>query len=190
MWLIVGLGNPGQEYAFTRHNIGFMVVDAWEPELRIVSKVNASYGIVKKCLYGVTEIAILKPFTYMNRSGIAVKEAIRLLGIGTKERLVVIHDDLDLPLGRIKIVKRGSSGGHRGVDSIIYHINTNEFTRVRVGIDRPKRDESVYEYVLSVPYEEERRKFQEIIERGVEALKMIVERGTCEAMNYFNRKKV
>ncbi|SFM91419.1 aminoacyl-tRNA hydrolase [Thermodesulforhabdus norvegica] len=186
MWLIVGLGNPGPEYSFTRHNVGFLVVDLLVDRLTLRQEFKMPWGIVKKCLCKCGEIAIVKPVTYMNRSGIAVKEALRLLDVNPLDELVVVHDDLDLPLGRLKVVRKGSSGGHRGVQSVIDSLGTNEFGRVKIGIGRPLYGESVYEYVLSPPYGEEEKKFCEMIEKGVEALEVIVSRGFDEAMNRFN----
>lgn len=186
MWLIVGLGNPGPEYTFTRHNIGFLVVDALGQRVKVVKEFTKSWGIVKKCLCKFGEIAIMKPVTYMNRSGVAVQGALQILDVDPQSELLVVHDDLDLPLGRLKIVRRGSSGGHKGVQSIIDSLGTSEFGRVKIGIGRPSRGEGVYEYVLSPPYPEEEKKFYEMIEKGVEALEVVIASGFEEAMNRFN----
>lgn len=185
MKVIIGLGNPGSKYLFTRHNAGFMVVDKFELNVEIVKEHTKWWGLVKKVLYKGSEVIIVKPLTYMNRSGIAAEEVLRLACEEPKNMLVV-HDDLDLPVGRLRVVRKGGSGGHKGVNSIIGAIGTNEFPRLKIGIGRPLRGESIYNYVLSPPYEDELDKFYKTLEKGVEALGVILEHGIEEAMNRFN----
>ncbi len=185
MILIIGLGNPGSQYTLTRHNAGFMVADMFSFDIKVVKKETKSWGIFKKGLYKNQEVGIVKPLTYMNRSGVAVAEVLELL-CEKPENMVVIHDDLDLPVGRLRIVRKGGAGGHRGVQSIIEAIGTNNFPRLKIGIGRPLRGESIYEYVLSMPYEDQIEIFHKTLKKGVEALKVIIESGLDEAMNRFN----
>ena len=185
MLIIVGLGNPGPKYLFTRHNAGFMVVDMFCFDLKIVKEETKSMAICKKGLYKNHEVCIVKPLTYMNRSGMDVLKALEAT-CEQPENMVVVHDDLDLPVGRLKIVRRGGSGGHKGVQSIVDALGTNAFPRLKIGIGRPMMGESIYEYVLSAPYEEEMERFHKTLQKGVEALKVIIENGLDEAMNCFN----
>lgn len=152
MKLVVGLGNPGREYAKTRHNIGFMVVDhlAREEEVKVSKKGFSSLWAKGKI--GDEEVLFLLPQAFMNRSGEAVREIKDYYRIEDRD-LVVVHDDLDLPLGRIKLDFEAGAAGHRGVGSIIEVLGTKGFYRVRIGIGRPARKEEVEAYVLS-PFEE------------------------------------
>ncbi|HDL89355.1 MAG TPA: aminoacyl-tRNA hydrolase [Thermodesulforhabdus norvegica] len=185
MKVIIGLGNPGSKYLFTRHNAGFMVVDKFALSVEVVKEHTKWWGLVKKVLYKGSEVIIVKPLTYMNKSGIAAEEILRL-ACEEPENMLVVHDDLDLPVGRLRVVRKGGSGGHKGVNSIIGAIGTNEFPRLKIGIGRPLRGESIYNYVLSPPYEDELDKFHKTLEKGVEALGVILEHGIEEAMNRFN----
>lgn len=152
--LIVGLGNPGAEYSGTRHNIGFYVVDAlvthFDHLVRFKEKWNGLYG---STVYSGAKVHFVKPQTFMNRSGQSVSQFYTFYKI-SPERLVVVHDDLDMAPGRIKLVKGGGSGGHNGIKSIVAAIGTNDFYRLKVGIGRPgqgavHKDFPVEKYVLS-----------------------------------------
>lgn len=183
MFLIVGLGNPGKEYEDTRHNVGFMVVDKLAEKLGIkVDRVKFK-GLFGEGFFEGEKILLLKPMTYMNLSGQSVLDAVKFYKIPT-ENLVVIYDDMDLPLGRLRIRKKGSSGGHKGMESIIYHIASEGFPRIRVGIGRPKDD--VVDYVLGKFEPGEKKVIDAVIEAAAEAAVTIVQHGVEEAMNRYN----
>lgn len=184
--VVAGLGNPGKQYEKTRHNIGFQVVDGLAGRFYIPfeeRKFRASWGI------GTVEgkkVLLIKPLTFMNRSGEAVSEMLRYFGISAAQMLVV-HDDLDVACGRVKLVRQGGAGGHRGILSIIEHLKTRDFPRLKLGIGRPTGGEPVEAYVLQRPYPEQEKSFEEMLSRGVEAVRMVLSSGLEEAMNRFNR---
>ncbi|MDY0041189.1 MAG: aminoacyl-tRNA hydrolase [Desulforhabdus sp.] len=185
---LCGLGNPGQEYAATRHNVGFQVVDRLAQAYGIVlqqRKFKASWGT------GVVagrKIFIVKPLTYMNRSGEVVVDILKYFGI-TAGQMLVIHDDLDLPIGRIRLVPKGGAGGHRGVSSIMEHLGQQDFPRLKLGIGRPAHGETVESFVLRPPYPEDTLAFNEMVERGFEAVHTVLSTGLVAAMNRFNRQE-
>ncbi|MCX7845019.1 MAG: aminoacyl-tRNA hydrolase [Dictyoglomaceae bacterium] len=184
---IIGLGNPGFEYSKTRHNIGFMVVDYIQnyfdfPKWTKMNSYHCSFAEVSN-----KKIYLIKPQTYMNLSGIGVREFIFNFSFNSKEMLV-IHDDLDLELGRIRIRYNGKDGGHKGIKSIIEEINSKEFYRLRIGIGRPKFKEDIIEYVLSNFENEEKEVINKIIRLTPEIIKVILEEGWEKAQNLFNRK--
>lgn len=183
--LIFGLGNPGHHYALTRHNLGFMVVD------RLAGKLGVSLGrheygaLVGEGWPAGKRLLLLKPQTYMNRSGLSVSHALADTGLAPSE-ILVIHDDLDLERGRIRIRPRGGSGGHRGVQSVIDALGTEAFPRLRVGIGRPPPGVDPVCYVLQ-PFEpEEREVMEEAVERAAAAVELMLAEGLEEAMNRFN----
>ncbi|MFA5353093.1 MAG: aminoacyl-tRNA hydrolase [Thermodesulfovibrionales bacterium] len=184
MWVITGLGNPGRKYARNRHNVGFMVVDQIAQEYGIPLREGEKYSIGKGAVEGQT-VVLLKPLTYMNRSGLAVREILKKDGI-RPEMLVVIHDDLDLETGSLKIRKDGSSGGQKGVGSIIQEIGTGFFTRVKIGIGRD-RDLAVSDYVLSDFPSSEKVVVKDAIIKAMNAVAVILTEGVDMAMNRFNR---
>ena len=147
MKLIVGLGNPGKEYEGTRHNCGFMVIDTLAEKLNVDVVQNKFKGLYVKFKYHGEDIILLKPQTYMNLSGESVIAAMQFFKID-KEDLLVIYDDLDMPVGKLRLRKTGSAGGHNGIKNIIAHLNSQDFKRIRVGIDRHKYMK-VVDYVLS-----------------------------------------
>ncbi|MBZ0155849.1 MAG: aminoacyl-tRNA hydrolase [Alphaproteobacteria bacterium] len=188
MRIIVGLGNPGNKYARTRHNVGFMVVDQLAEEYRIPFVEEGLYLIGKGGIGG-QESVLLKPLTYMNRSGTAVKRVLRKMNIfsdGPGDSLIVIHDDLDLVPGIIRLRRNGSSGGHRGIESIIQETGTRDFVRVKVGIGR-EEGRPVEEYVLGTFSPSEKKLIKDAIINAAEAVCIIVTEGIEKAMNRFNR---
>lgn len=185
MWAIVGLGNPGGRYAHTRHNVGFMVVQEIAGTLGISLNERRRYSAGKGSIGG-GEVVLLEPLTFMNLSGAAVREAMRRYGVGP-ERLVVIHDDMDMETGKLKIRKTGSSGGHKGVQSIIEHIGTGNFIRVKIGIGR-QPGTPPEKYVLSRFRRDEAPALKEAIANAAEAVMEIIGTGVEGAMNRFNRK--
>ncbi len=187
MWVIAGLGNPGSKYANTRHNIGFKVIDQISKETNIPLEKKSTYIIGKGPIDG-EEIILLKPFLFMNKSGIVVNKILGKFDV-EPNKLIVIHDDLDLAVGVIKIKKNGSSGGHKGVESIIQEIGTKNFIRIKIGIGRDP-DIPVEKYVLSDFRPDEKDIINETIIKGVQAVFCIVKDNVDKAMNIFNRPKL
>lgn len=184
-FLIVGLGNPGAEYRLTRHNFGFMVLDAlaehWSLQLKKI-KFNAVY--VEDRFKG-NKVVLAKPLTFMNESGRSVAPLMRYFKVPT-EHMLVIHDDLDLPLGTLRIRPSGSSGGQRGIESITKLLGTQEFPRMRLGISRPPGQMDPKDYVLKnfLPNEEELKKI--VLGQAIEAIECFIENGLTTAMNRYN----
>lgn len=189
MKLIVGLGNPGLIYAGSRHNIGFAVLKSLAGSLKAVLKRdNSSSALVGIAKLGREELILALPQTFMNLSGIAVNSLLKKFK-AKPENLLVVCDDLDLELGRMKIRQFGSSGGHRGLTSIIEHLGTRNFNRLRIGIGRPKNAADAAEYVLSGFSPKEKMILQEIKEDALNCCMSWVEKGIVETMNMFNKKQ-
>ncbi len=186
LWLkvIAGLGNPGKKYANTRHNIGFKITAS----LARKHFVKSSYkfdGLYGDYFFGGEKIIIFQPMKYMNRSGQPIKRLLNYYEI-TPENMLVIHDDLDLDLGKIRFKKSGGSGGHNGIKSIIERIGTNEFKRLKVGIGRPPENLAVSDYVLSKFHGEEKDIAKNVIEKSVSAVELMLKEDIHKAMNKFN----
>jgi len=182
--LLVGLGNPGDKYAGTRHNIGFQVAERIAERHGIALKKKGYQG-----LYGVgraagEETTILLPQTFMNRSGASVNAAYKSLGV-TPGDLIVIYDDLDLPLGRIRARPEGGHGGHNGMRDIIATTGFNDFLRLKVGIGRPERGD-VTSYVLGQFNMDERKLLPQVLDLAADAAEALLSDGPIEAMNRFN----
>ncbi|MGO9953253.1 MAG: aminoacyl-tRNA hydrolase [Dissulfurispiraceae bacterium] len=188
MWVIAGLGNPGEKYAATRHNIGFMVLDRLSETLCAPFIIREDYSLAKGSIDNVN-VTLLKPLTYMNLSGFAVKKVLKksnLLRDGEITNLIVIHDDLDLETGVVKIRRDGSSGGHRGIESIIRETGSKDFIRVKVGIGRD-REIPVEEYVLRRFKSAEKKMLEDGILKAMHAVEIIISVGIEKAMNVCNR---
>jgi peptidyl-tRNA hydrolase, PTH1 family len=184
LWLIAGLGNPGTRYQNTRHNIGFLVIDELLRKQKIVFKEKDNYRIAEGSQYD-EKIILLEPLTFMNNSGLAVRKVMQKSHL-TPENLIVVHDDLDLATGNLKIRKKGSSGGHKGVESIIQNIGSPEFIRVKIGIGRDPVIPTE-KYVLSKFSKDEMQLVREAIERAVQSIDSIIRVGPETTMNRFNR---
>ncbi len=187
MKLIAGLGNPGIQYQNHRHNIGFRVIDCLSKNHHIplsTKKFHALYGIGQ---IESQEILLLKPMTFMNRSGVAIRETLDFFKL-VSEDLIVVHDDLDLPFGRLRFKRKGGDGGHQGVRSIIENLGRNTFVRLKIGIGRPPDGMEPAEYVLSPFSEEERPLLDEILARACKALVTMLLEGIEKAMNQFQRR--
>ncbi len=186
MVLIVGLGNPGRKYKNTRHNIGFMVIEELAERYNLKFTEREDYLLAKGEIEG-KEITLLKPLTYMNLSGKAVRKVVddKILD-KLPNSIIVVHDDLDLPVGRIRIKKGGSSGGHRGVQSIIDNLGTKDFIRLRIGIGKPIGIDAS-EYVLMPFSKEEKSLLKEKISQSADSIVTIIRDGVEKAMNIFNR---
>lgn len=200
MKLIVGLGNPGDKYQYTRHNIGFMVVEKLAKVLLPVGRSEKAWVGEKRFTAEICKVSedtlLAKPHTYMNRSGIAVLSLLSFYKISPSD-LWVVHDDIDLPLGKMRIRIGGSSAGHNGVDSIMTNLHFEDFPRFRLGIGRGKLDlhhsadhnlsrREVEKYVLSLFRENEAGEVKKMIKRAVEALDSALKIGLDQAMNRFN----
>ncbi len=186
-FLIAGLGNPGRKYRKTRHNIGFMVIDEMAESYNTGFKSQKQADIAGIQINGNTAY-LVKPMTYMNESGLAVRSIKEYYNI-VPENVVIVYDDIDLPFGRLRIRGQGGSGGHKGVSSIINHLGSNEFTRVRIGIkpDHPVKD--VVQFVLSPFSRQERKNIEETISEAINAVNMVVVDGLNKSMNIFNTPK-
>lgn len=187
-WLLVGLGNPGPRYAGNRHNVGFMVTDAWvsrhaDPGAGWRSKWQAKVMGVR--IPGGGRCVVLQPQTYMNRSGAAVAQAAAFHRVPL-DRVVVVHDELDFPFGRVAIKRGGGHGGHNGLRDLMRHLPGPDFIRVRVGISRPTRGE-VTDWVLSDFRGEDAAFLPDTLDRAVQAVDAIFAHGVSAAMNEFNR---
>ncbi|MDD3654113.1 MAG: aminoacyl-tRNA hydrolase [Desulfotomaculaceae bacterium] len=188
MKIIVGLGNPGREYALTRHNIGFMVIDRLALALKVKLEKKLLKSLVGQVQIGGEKVILVKPQTYVNLSGEAVGALINWYRL-TASDLLVVYDDLDLPPGKLRIRPGGSSGGHKGVQSIIQIIGTESFPRMRVGIGRPTVPEfETADYVLGQISGSEVQIFNEVLKLAPEAVHCIVREGIERAMNLYNRR--
>ena len=189
MYCLVGLGNPGSQYESTRHNAGFLVIDKIaEQNSSIVSK-KGFKSLFGEIIIGGQKVILVKPQTYMNLSGEAVYQVINYFKISL-DKTLIIYDDLDLPLGAIRIRLAGSSGGHRGLGSVIETLGSDTIPRLKIGIGRPLNDVPVVDYVLTPFTKEEQSVIQPCIERGAQAAAHFVVDGSQYVMNHFNQKPV
>jgi len=185
MYLIIGLGNPEEEYSKTRHNMGFNTINKIAKQYNIEINKNKNQGLYETAIIEGKKAILVKPQTYMNLSGNCVKEFVNFYKI-EKEKIIVIYDDMDIETGKIKIRKKGSAGGHNGMKSIIQNLGTEEFTRIRIGIGRPEHDGDEINYVIGAIPEEEIPKLEEGIEKAKDAIIEILKNGIDSAMNKFN----
>lgn len=184
MKLIVGLGNPGKEYEETRHNCGFMVVDELANKLNTEINQNKFKGLYTKVKYHGEDVILLKPQTYMNLSGESVIAAMNFFKLD-KEDIIVIYDDLDMPVGKLRLRKTGSAGGHNGIKNIIAHLSSQDFKRIRVGIDRHKYMK-VVDYVLSRFAKEETEAINQGIDKASDAVLDYLDHDFDYIMNRYN----
>ena len=189
MKLIVGLGNPGVRYRWTRHNVGFLVVDRFALSKGIPISTRRFRAIYGKGSLDGQEIVLLKPLTYMNLSGEAVKKAAHAFRIPL-ENIIVVHDDLDLFSGRLRFRQRGGDGGHQGIRSIIEVMGGNGFVRLKVGIGRPPQGMDPADYVLTPLEESERAHYGDIFSRAAESLTVLMLEGIEAAMSRFQGKPI
>jgi len=180
--LVAGLGNPGPDYAGTRHNVGFAVLDFFAENARVVFQRQAKWHAA---IARAGDTILIKPLTFMNRSGSALAAVANFYKIGPAEILVVV-DDFALPLGRLRIRESGGPGGHNGLESVILSFGSEDIPRLRLGIGQAPERASV-DYVLSPFFEEEKSKVRAMIERAAEAIKCAVDNGITSAMNKFNK---
>ena len=184
-WLIVGLGNPGRKYAGNRHNAGFHVVDRLAAAAGLRFDEQRSRASLARGRIEEVGVALIKPQTYMNLSGEAVGSVARFFKV-SPERTLVVFDDLDLPLGALRLREQGGAGGHRGMASIIAHLSTRDFPRVRIGIGRPPGQMPPEAYVLQDFSADEKAVMEQTYERAVDAVRVVLREGFQMAMNRFN----
>ena len=187
MKLLVGLGNPGPEYASTRHNIGFLVAQKFAEKMGLSLKRQAHQAILGTGRAGGQEVMVLLPQTYMNRSGISVVSACKAKNVAVED-LVVIHDEIDLPFGSVRIKVGGGHGGHNGLRSIADLLGSRDFTRLRVGVGRPVGQVDVAKYVLGPFSSMEKSQLDSVLENSVMALEVLLQKGAQQAMNEFNNR--
>lgn len=185
MYLIVGLGNPEEEYSKTRHNMGFNTINKLSQQYNIDVKQNKFQALCGSGIIEKEKVILLKPQTYMNLSGNSVKEVVDFYKI-EKEKILVIYDDMDIEPGKIKIRKKGSSGGHNGMKSIIQMIGTEDFPRIRIGIGRPEHNGDEINHVIGAIPEEQIPLLDEGTEKAKDAVIEILKNGIDIAMNKFN----
>ena len=181
MKLILGLGNPGIEYQFTPHNLGFEVIDCLANEADVEVRNRQCHAVTARAVIGPEQVLLAKPETYMNLSGMSVRELAEKYEIRPETDLIVIYDELDLPLGTIRIRERGSSAGHNGMKSIIGALGTQEFLRIRLGVAPETKILKPFRKAL-------RKKVDEMIGAAAEAVEVVLKEGRAAAMNRFNRK--
>ncbi|WP_141434182.1 aminoacyl-tRNA hydrolase [Bacillus sp. 03113] len=186
MKLIVGLGNPGKQYEKTRHNIGFEVVDALSENWRIPLNQGKFKGIIGMGLVNGEKVILLKPLTYMNLSGESIRAVIDYYDL-EQEDLLVIYDDLDLPVGKIRLRQKGSAGGHNGIKSTIAHLGSQQFNRIRIGIDRPLTGIKVPDYVLGRFTKEEQNVMANAVIKSTEACNQWLDEPFLQVMNKYNQ---
>jgi len=186
--LIVGLGNPGIEYQFTPHNLGFLTIDRLAEQLGTQVDNRHCRAVTGRGRIGDQEVVLAKPETFMNLSGLSVRELATEYEIQPESDLIVIYDELDLPFGSLRVRQRGSAAGHNGMKSVIGAMDTQEITRIRLGIgpDTPIRDGK--SYVLRQLKKSELKLVDELLDNAAEATRVIVTEGVNVAMNRFNRR--
>lgn len=189
MFLIVGLGNPGREYANTRHNIGFDVIENLAEQENIdISEKKLKAIIGKGCIEG-QKVIFAKPQTYMNLSGESVRALIDYFKIDERSELIVVSDDISLEPGQIRLRKKGSAGGHNGLKSIIAHLGHDEFQRIKMGVGEKPKGYDLADYVLGHFLTDERKIMDEACDDAGNAIRMIITKGIDAAMNQFNGKR-
>ena len=185
MYLIVGLGNPEEEYNRTRHNMGFHTINKIANQYNLEIKKNKFHGLYENAIIENQKVIFVKPQTYMNLSGNCVKEFVEFFKI-ENDKIIIIYDDMDIEPGQIKIRKKGRSGGHNGMKSIIEMLGTEEFPRIRIGIGRPQDKDDKINYVIGEIKEEDVEKLEKGVDKAREAVIEILKNGIDTAMNKFN----
>jgi PTH1 family peptidyl-tRNA hydrolase len=186
--LIVGLGNPGIEYQFTPHNLGFLAIDRIAGNLGVEVRNRQCRALTARAEIAGHPVLLAKPETFMNLSGLSVRELVAEYQADVKSDLIVIYDELDFSLGAIRIRQRGSSAGHNGIESILGALGSEEFLRIRLGISPDKKIADAIKFVLTPFKKAQLKVVDEVLDRAAEAVEMILKDGPDAAMNRFNRK--
>ena len=186
-WLVVGLGNPGEKYAKTRHNMGFLTLDLLAEQEKVRIDRLKFKAVTAQVTFGGARCLLMKPQTFLNLSGEAVREAAQFYKI-PPEKVLVIYDDVSIPVGKIRVRPSGSAGGHNGIKNIIAHLGTDKFPRVKVGVGAPGQEGDMIDWVIGNPSQAERKVLQDSFQRAVSAAECIIQNdGECQkAMNLFN----
>lgn len=185
-WILVCLGNPGDKYENTRHNVGFLTADALGERLNKPIQRLKFKALTNVVEYGGCRVLLMKPTTYMNLSGEAVREACQFYKI-PPERVLVVSDDVSLPVGKLRIRKSGSAGGHNGLKNIIQHLGTDVFPRIKVGVGMPDHpDHEMVDWVIGKPQGEEAKTLRAALDRAADAALSVIDEGPDRAMNRFN----
>ena len=187
-WIVVGLGNPGERYARTRHNIGYMVLDVLLDRRGSTLKTHKSGCLVAEVPLDDKRIVLARPTSYMNESGRDVRALVSFYKVPV-EQTVVVHDELDIPFGEVRVKIGGGTAGHNGLASVGSHLRSKEFLRVRVGISRPPGRQDAADYVLSELSATERKELPDVIERAADAVESILEVGVERTMNELNTRR-
>lgn len=188
MFIIAGLGNPGKEYEGTRHNAGFDVIDALADKYNISVNERKGRAFCGKGIIAGQKVLLVKPQTFMNLSGESIRSLVDFYKIEPELNFLVIFDDVSLDVGQIRIRKKGSAGGHNGIKSIIAHLGTQDFQRVKVGVGEKPKAYDLADYVLGHFSKEDREGMQEGYKQAIEAVELILADQMDEAMNRFNKK--
>jgi PTH1 family peptidyl-tRNA hydrolase len=188
VWVVVGLGNPGRRHGATRHNVGFRVVDRLAARWSIDVEREAHHALVGSGRRGEERVLLVKPATFMNDSGDAVGSVQRFYHFNAA-RLVAVHDDVDLAVGRVRVRVGGGAGGHRGIASLIDALGDPGFVRVKVGVGRPPSGWETADHVLAAPAPEEKALLDEAEERAAQAVEMVLSDGPARAMNRINQRE-
>ena len=189
MYVIAGLGNPKKEYDNTRHNIGFSIIDMLAEKTGISIGTAKHKGLLGAGYWNGQKLLLVKPLTYMNLSGECIREVLDYYKVDGRENLIVIHDDISLEPGVIRICKKGSAGGHNGLKNIIQHLGHDQFIRIKVGVGEKPAGYDLADYVLGHFSGDERALMKQVSEETCDAVQMIMEKGPDAAMNYFNGRK-
>ena len=185
MRVIFGLGNPGKDYEQSRHNIGFRVIDKLSQEHRIELNKHSCQAWIGEGEVGKEEILLVKPLTLVNAAGVSLLQLKQKHEVSLED-IIVISDDVDLELGKLRLARRGGDGGHKGLRSIIEFLGTEEFPRLRIGIDRPEEKIELKEYVLGEFTFREKKVIEEAINRASQAVGMVIRQGIDETMKHYN----
>ena len=188
MYIIVGLGNPTREYENTRHNIGFDVIDKLAQEFSITVLEKKHKALIGKGIINGQKVILAKPQTYMNLSGESVRELVDYYKVEEETELLVIYDDISLDVGQLRIRKKGSAGGHNGIKSIIQHLGTDVFPRIKMGVGEKPKGYDLADYVLGHFSKEERTIMDESAGKATKAVELMVIDEIGEAMNLYNKK--
>jgi len=186
--LIVGLGNPGIEYQFTPHNLGFLAIDRIANEHGVEVRNRQCHALTARAAIGSETVLLAKPETFMNLSGMSVRELVEKHEVKPEEDLIVIQDELDFPLGTLRIHRRRSSAGHNGIESIINALDSQDFLRIRIGVAPDHKIEDGMTYLLAPFRKAQLKVVDEMLDVAADAVKAILTAGAAAAMNRFNRK--